>query len=576
VLSGKCWEVIPCADGESRARLARELNISEITAGCLIRRGYPDTESAKKFLFPRLRDLSPPDRMADLPRGAARLADAIMARERIGVFGDYDVDGLTSTALMYLFLRETASTVEVRTANRFSGGYGLDVGVVDGFRDSGCGTIVVVDCGTSDHEAIDRATACGMDVIVVDHHRVDVAIPRAYAFINPQRHDCGFDDKNLAAVGLTFYFCAAVKSRLVHLGFLSQDEIDMRKYLDLVALGTIADVVPLDGNNRILVSHGMKVLSEHRRPGIEAMVTTARIHARTFTAAHISFQLAPRLNAAGRLSDAMNAFELLVSTVQTDAMEYAGVLEQMTHERREIEAQVSAEARRIAAEQAKENPRIMVVNGAGWHKGVLGIVAARLSDEFQMPVYVIGVTGGVGTGSARGAGQLNLYDSLNDCADLLLRYGGHRDAAGFSVAEEHIPSLRQRLQVYADGHWTQARRNAILCDATLHPSQLTRRFYNELQLLGPFGFQNPEPVFQIDGLDVLSARVVGTGHLKLQLKTPTGSIAAFGPGMGTAAEGLPSPICVAASLSSDEWWGDDAIELRLVAPPLPGGAGESF
>jgi single-stranded-DNA-specific exonuclease len=343
-----------------------------------------------------------------------------------------------------------------------------------------------------------------------------------------------------------------------------------------VALGTIADVVPLDGNNRILVSHGMKVLSEHRRPGIEAMVNTARIHARTFTAAHISFQLAPRLNAAGRLSDAMNAFELLVSTVQTDAMEYAGILEQMTHERREIEAQVSADARRIAAEQAKENPRIMVVNGAGWHKGVLGIVAARLSDEFQMPVYVIGVTGGVGTGSARGAGQLNLYDSLDDCAKLLLRYGGHRDAAGFSVTEEHIPALRQRLQAYADGHWTQTRRNDILCDATLHPSQLTRRFYNELQLLGPFGFQNLEPVFQIDGLDVLSARVVGNGHLKLQLKTPTGSIAAFGPGMGAAAEGLPSPICVAASLSSDEWWGDDAIELRLVAPPVPGGVGESF
>lgn len=568
MLPTTAWKVAPSKNVEAQKRLASELSVSEVVARCLVNRGIEDVQTAKSYLRPKLRDLKKPDDMADLAKGARRVASAIMGKERIGIFGDYDVDGLTSTSLMYLFLRETASAVEVRTADRFSGGYGLDCDMVDFYCHSECAVLVVLDCGTSDHDAIAHARQKGLDVIVVDHHRIESTYPPAYAFINPHRNDCGFNDTSLAAVGLTFYFCAAVRSQLVDLGFIMPDEIDMRRFLDLVALGTIADVVPLGHNNRILASHGLKVMSESRRPGIEALVNIARIHSRQINSSHVSYQLAPRINAAGRLASAMNAFELLVSTVDSDARHYSELLEQFTHERREIEGNVSKQARMMAAEQMKDSPQVLVVSGDGWHKGVLGIVAARLCEEFSCPVYVIGYENGLGTGSARGQGQINLYNSLEFSASNLIRFGGHRDAAGFSIEKENEGAFRGQLNEYAKIHWITQDSGILVCDATLYPSQLSAQLLKEISEMGPFGFDNAEPLFNIVGLDVLSARVVGTHHLKLLLKTPTGTVSAFGPMMGEYATRLPRIVNVAASLSADEWRGDDAIELKLAAPPV--------
>ncbi|MBN2716886.1 MAG: single-stranded-DNA-specific exonuclease RecJ [Deltaproteobacteria bacterium] len=569
MLPTTAWKVAPCKNVDAQKRLAESLSISDVAAACLVNRGILDEEAAEGYLRPKLRDLKKPDTMADLARGARRVADAVIGRERIGIFGDYDVDGLTSTSLMYLFLRETASAVEVRTADRFSGGYGLDCSTVDFYHESGCEVLIVLDCGTSDHDAIGYAKALGLDVIVVDHHRIESTYPPAYAFVNPHRQDCGFNDTTLAAVGLTFYFCAAIRTQLITANFIQSDEIDMRRFLDLVALGTIADVVPLGHNNRILASHGLKIMSENRRPGIEALVNIARIHSRTINSSHVSYQLAPRINAAGRLANAMNAFELLVSTVDSDARHYSELLEQFTHERREIETQVSKAARQMALDQISNDPRILLVTGEGWHKGVLGIVAARLCEEFSRPVYVVGYESGLGTGSARGQGQINLYNSLEFCSSKLIRFGGHRDAAGFSIAKKDEANFLILLNDFAESNWVPQDTGVIICDATLYPSQLSAKLLEEVAAMGPFGFENTEPLFNIVGLDVLSARVVGTHHLKLLLKTPTGTVSAFGPMMGEYATRMPRIVNVAASISADEWRGDDAIELKLAAPPIP-------
>ncbi|MBN2344574.1 MAG: single-stranded-DNA-specific exonuclease RecJ [Deltaproteobacteria bacterium] len=568
MLPTPAWEVAPCKSAEARQKLASTLSISDIAATCLVNRGILDEKSAEQYLHPKLRELKPPDHMADLAKGAARVADAVVARDRIGVFGDYDVDGLTSTSLMYLFLRETASAVEVRTADRFSGGYGLDCATVDHYHNCKCSVLVVLDCGTSDHEAIGYAQSLGIDVVVVDHHRIEAEYPPAHAFINPHRKDCRFDDTTLAAVGLTFYFCAAIKSQLVHKGYIDNNQIDMRSFLDLVALGTIADVVPLGQNNRILASHGLKMMSDYRRPGIEALINIARIHSKSIHSSHVSYQLAPRINAAGRLANAMDAFELLVSTVESDARQYAELLEHYTHERREIEARVSKEARAQALSQVDNDPKVILVCGDGWHKGVLGIVAARLCEEFGRPVFVVGFDNGLGTGSARGQGQINLYNSLEHCSSWLVRYGGHRDAAGFSIEKKNRDAFHTQLDKYAASHWVAQNNDVLLCDATLNPSQLTSSLLEEIVRMGPFGFDNSEPVFNVIGLDVLSARVVGTHHLKLLLKTPTGTVSAFGPMMGEYASNIPRIINVAASLAADEWRGDDSIELKLAAPPV--------
>lgn len=562
------WEVAPCKSDEAKNRLISKLSISEIAATCLVNRGILNEDDAEKYLHPKLRDLKKPDAMADLSKGAARVAEAVAARDRIGVFGDYDVDGLTSTSLMYLFLRETASAVEVRTADRFSGGYGLNISTVEQYLDCGCTVLVVLDCGTSDHKAIGFARDKGLDVVVVDHHRIESEYPPAFAFINPHRPDCQFNDTTLAAVGLTFYFCAAVRTQLVALGFISISDIDMRSFLDFVALGTIADVVPLEQNNRILASHGLSKMSESRRPGIAALINIARIHSKQINSSHVSYQLAPRINAAGRLANAMNAFELLVSTVDSDAKQYSELLEQYTHERREIEAKVSQEARQQAQRLVETQPHVLFVGGDGWHKGVLGIVAARLCEEFNRPVYVVGYENGLGTGSARGQGQINLYNSLESCSEVLIRYGGHRDAAGFSIDKQNHNIFLKQLDRFAKENWVEQGSGVLKCDATLNPAQLDATLLKEISKMGPFGFNNSEPIFNIVGLDVLSARVVGTHHLKLLLKTPTGTVSAFGPMMGEYAANVPRIVNVAASLAADEWRGDDSIELKLAAPPM--------
>ena len=550
-------------------RLARDLSVGRPAAACLVNRGYLDLGRTRAFLTPQLADLDRPDGMADLDRAAARVAEAVAAKERVGVFGDYDVDGITSAALVTAFLTDLGTTVHGEIASRFGVGYGLSRAAVERFADLGCRTLVVLDCGTTDHAALARAAELGLDAVVVDHHRVEGAHPPAVAFVNPERADCRFPDKNLAAVGLAFYFVAAVRRALERQGRLREGEIDLRELLDLVALGTVADVVSLTRNNRILVHHGLKVLSETRRPGLRALMRHCRLRARRLRAEHVTFQLAPRLNAAGRLGDARDAYSLLIARRARDAHTLAERLDALTRRRREVEEHVDAEARRRIEDEALAGESVIVVGGDGWHRGVIGIVAARIAERYGRPAFVVGFDGDEGIGSARGQGQLDLHGGLAAAREHLLRFGGHHDAAGFTLRRDALAGLREALVGHARDHARPRENGKTVCDARITSRELTGALLEEIGRIGPFGHDNPEPVFDVDALPVLSRRVVGGDHLKLELKTPSGSVGAFGPRMGASVAGVPPLVRVAAAVGADEWRGDRTLELRLVEPPAP-------
>jgi single-stranded-DNA-specific exonuclease len=432
----------------------------------------------------------------------------------------------------------------------------------------GCRSIVALDSGPGEPAAVERSRQLDLDLIVVDHHRVGHARDGIAAFVNPQRGDCGFTDKSLAAVGLAFCLAAAIRSELVARGALTRDAVDPRDLLDLVALGTVADVVPLTGNNRILVHHGLRQLARSPRPGLKALVRSARIRARTLRTDHISYQLAPRLNAAGRMSSAATALDLLTCDDDSAAEGLALELERLTRERRAVEERVAEGARRQVASDGLADQSVIVVGGDGWHRGVLGIVAARLGEEYGKPAYVVGFDGELGIGSARAQGQLDLHGSLAAAAGELVRFGGHSDAAGFTVTRAAFPDLRAVLAEFARESASSTDAGALVCDARIEPDQIEPDLLDELERLAPFGNRNPDPVFEVGELRVVQSRVVGAEHLKLELMVPGGSVSAFGPRMGGVASSVPPVIRVAASLTRDEWKGDGSPELRLIAPPV--------
>ncbi len=557
------------ADPGAVAQLARDVGVSETTATCLLHRGVDDPKVAESFLAPRLSALQPPSQLADLEKAAERFVDAVAAGERIGVFGDYDVDGVSSAALITLLIKKLGAHMVTIVADRFAG-YGMDVGVVDKFKDASCGLIVAVDCGTSDHAAVDAATRAGIDVIILDHHRVEGKHPGAYAFVNPEREDSGFNETSHAAVGIAFYFAAAVRSVLSARGHVKREDLDLVGFLDLVALGSVADVMPLVGNNRILVSHGLAQMSKSPREGIKSLLRIARIRSPKLRADHIAYQLAPRLNAAGRIGSAKEAFDLLVADNRDDASALSSRLDELSKQRRGLEEKVVEAAKEMIAARGTDESRVIVVAGEGWHKGVLGIVASRLVDWTGKPAYVAGFDGEKGSGSARSPGQLDLHESLVYAGESLERFGGHRDAAGFSLLQANLDRFKELLEEYAAANWVDIQSREMVCDARLLPQEITPGLLREISRIGPFGTKNEEPVFDIDGLFVLDKRIVGGDHLKLHLKTPSGSIGAFGPRMGDCVDEIPTLIRVAASITADEWRGDGTPELRLVARPVPG------
>ena len=512
------WRVKPAAPRRT-ARLSRELDLSPLIGQLLVQRGYEDPAAAHTFLSPELKMLTPPQGLRGLERACQVLAPAVTSGTTIGVAGDYDADGVTATALMVEFLEQCGAKVVWDLPHRLEDGYGFSPQGAERLAAAGAGVLVTVDCGIGDQAGVARARELGLEVVVTDHHQLppEGAVD-ACAVINPQRPDCGFSP-HLAGVGVAFYLAVGLRAELRRLGWFERRlEPNLRNSLDLVALGTCADVVPLKGDNRVLVAEGIKVAAESRRPGLKALLQIANRRG-PLSAADFGFALAPRINAAGRMDSPDAACELLLSKDPARVRDLAQRLESLNQQRRALEqATLEEAADMLAADAALAAAACLVLARPGWHRGVLGIVASRLLEATGRPTVLLAVEDGLAMGSGRSLPGFHLQRALAGLASDLVSFGGHELAAGLKLKTSDLPKLSAGLDAAARASLPNADQGRVLeLDLEAGLAELDRRFLNGLNRLAPFGAGNPEPMLCLRGLTVERTRTVGDGHLKLWL-----------------------------------------------------------
>lgn len=539
--------------------MSRALGLSITVADALHRAGYRANDATRTFLDPRLSHLTPPDRMADRDLSADRIARAVRQNEHVAVFGDYDCDGITSCAIVTEVLRTLGGRVTPLLATRKDGSYGFCAPALSRVKATGATLLITCDCGSSDHERLAAARAAGIDVIVIDHHLVpDEPLP-ALAFLNPHRPECEFPFKHLASCGLALSLGAAVRRAL-------GAELDMRMWLDLVAIGTVADVAPLVGDNRSLVRAGLAALSLGNRPGLRALADFGKLDlVHGVTADDVAFRIAPRLNAPGRLADPDLALALLLERDATRANGIAAHIEQLTLQRRSIQEEMILQAEqdiergRWAAEPA------IVLAREGWHVGIVGIVAGRIASKYGKPTIVAAIDGQTGRGSVRGPTGFPLHDALTRCRRELVGFGGHQAAAGVEVRADRVDALRALFsETCADMggslglQSTEAEADVRLDDRD-EPAVVAR----DLERLEPCGQGNRAPRVLVRNAPVRMARTI-KGHLKLEVALARHVIGAFGFEMGDLASGLAGGrVDIVGRLRRDTFRGGSAVELRI-------------
>jgi single-stranded-DNA-specific exonuclease len=574
---------LAAGDAGAATRLAAALGLSPLVARILVNRGLADPDRAARFLDPRLADLTPPATMLGMARAADRIAAALHAGEPILTFGDYDVDGVTASAVLVLGLRAMGGRVVPFLPNRARDGYGLSPAALErGLAEAdarfpgwpgGTRLVVTADCGIAAHEALAWAAARGLEVIVTDHHRPPAGDPPpALAVVNPRQAACPFPYKDLAAVGLAFLLVAAVRARLRERGAPAGGALpNLRQYLDIVALGTLADVAPLGGDNRVLAVTGLAVLREGRRPGLRALCATAGLDETGLAdvdARCVAFRLVPRLNAAGRVGDPGAALALLLAENAAEAAGLAADLDAMNRDRQGLEAAALEPARAAAAAQAGAPA---IVAAGPWHRGVVGIVAARLAEESGRPAAVIALDpapGGDGVlrgrGSIRAGGGVDVYAALARCADLLDAWGGHAQAAGFTVVADRVEALRARFAAAAAEQQAGAAGSRPVIDAAVALPELDPPFWRDVARLPPYGPGNPEPLLAAR-LTIAGQRVVGGGrHLRLELggDAPAG-LCGIGFRMGARYPLSAGSVIALFAPELERWQGRDRPQLAL-------------
>ncbi len=517
--------------------LAREMGLPSWLGQVLFARGLDAPQAARKFLHTPLSELPPPDGLSGLSQAMDILVPAIEEGRVIGVAGDYDADGVTATALLVDFLKQAGAKVVWELPHRVADGYGFSPAVAKRLSQAGAQMVVTVDCGTSDIEGVAAAQELGMQVVVTDHHQVPPGpLVSAAAVINPQRDDCDFCS-HLSGVGVAFYLAAGLRAALRERGwFNGTPGPNLRDSLDLVAVGTCADVVPLLDHNRVLVREGLKVLNEGRRPGLKALVETGRMRS-PLDARDISFGLAPRLNAAGRLDHAAPALDILLTRETDRARQLAGQLDGINRQRQRLEQDILAQALR----KLKEDPELsqsscLVLADQGWHRGVLGIVASRLVDRFNRPALLLCVENGKAVGSGRSVEGFHMQKALARLAHLLTHYGGHAQAVGLTLPTNAVDQLSQEMNDLAAGSLPETgQAKPIDLEAMASIADLDHAALGALENLAPFGHGNPEPVLACFGARVDKVGVVGDKHLKLELAQEGGRVPAIGFGMAKRA-----------------------------------------
>ena len=500
--------------------LIRELDVSPIVSRILTNRDIADPDEARRYLSPSLSDLHNPLLMQDMKKAVDRLIATIQRHEQVVIYGDYDADGITSVAVLLRFLRQIQMNVTYYIPDRIEEGYGLNQGVLERLHSEGTSLIITVDCGISDHEQIAYARRLGMDTIILDHHELSDTIPEAAAAVNPNRRDCHFPFKHLAAVGIVFNFLIALRGALRREGFWKNGSCpNLRDYLDLVALGTIGDIAPLVDENRIFVKIGLELMTEDKRIGINALKLVSGIEHQVVDTGKASFCLIPRINAAGRIASANDAVDLLMTENQDQADELARKLDGFNRKRQAMEKVIFNELIEQIGQRCEEGKRgPMVFASPKWHPGVIGIVASKLVDRFGRPAILISLKDGVGKGSGRSVNDFNIYEGLKRCESLLLSYGGHRYAAGISIREEDIVQFSSLLDgMISENGPLEDFTASTAIDAQCNLTDITHELLSEIDRLAPFGNRNPEPVLCVRNVSVASPSVVGNNHLRMRV-----------------------------------------------------------
>ena len=520
--------------------LAGQLQIGALTAGLLINRGYDSYESALRFLRMEEEMLHSPRLLRDMDRAVERIAGALQKKERIVIYGDYDVDGVTSVSILYLYLKKLGADVDYYIPNRIGEGYGMSKSSIDKLIDGGARLIVTVDTGITANAEIEHARARGIDVVVTDHHECHGDLPLAAAVVNPRRSDCTYPFKELAGVGVVFKLLCAFET--AHAGIPEQEAVRRicAEYADLVAIGTIADVMPIKDENRLIVAYGLRQIEKSKRLGLCALIEAVMRRpdgsrtqkAPKITSSFIGFTLAPRINAAGRISSAGIAVELFLTDSKDHADELAARLCDVNRERQTEENRIAKEAyQMIEATHDFEHDPVIVLEADNWHHGVIGIVASRIPEKFGLPSILISFDGApdaggaeVGKGSGRSVKGLNLVDALVDCGGLLEKYGGHELAAGLSIRRENIGRFREQINAYARAHISgDGLVSALDADFEIGTDEVTIENAEEIRLLEPFGVSNPVPSFVLRNVRILEVLPVSMGrHTKLLLDRPDG------------------------------------------------------
>ena len=558
-LTGRIWKIKAKSQSFSAEDQAA-LGISPFLAELLCRRGINNRDSARKFLDGGLGDLYAPNLMPDSDRAAERLVRAIKDRERILVYGDYDVDGITSTALVVRTLRAANANVVYFIPRRFEEGYGLNRSVLEKAVKNSCTVVLTVDCGISGIDEAQYLAEQGVDLIITDHHEPSDVLPAAYSIVNPKLAGTGYPWPHLAGVGVAYKL---LQSLAVHLPIIQRT---LEDNLDLVALGTVADVVPLLDENRIFVKEGLALMARTTNIGLQALLDKVRLKP-PYTAEQVAFILAPRINATGRLNEPSLALSLFLTSDPEQAQEHAEALERANRERQSIEEKLLKEAL-VAVERTydPERHRVIVLAGEGWHHGVIGIVAARILERYHRPTVLIGIEDGIGKGSARSIAGFHLFKAFQDCDELLTRYGGHEMAAGLTIPADQIDAFRERLNHLAMELDPQVFRPSLHVEERVELSLVTLDLAREFQRLAPFGMSNPAPVLICKGLNVLQSKAVGENakHLKVRLGDGKLSRDGIGFNFGSFLEEALQAGCVDVAFCVGENTWNAVTDVQLV------------
>lgn len=553
----KTWRLFP-ARRELASQLSHSLNISEYIAQALINRGVTDEQAAVTFLSAGVENIESPYLLKDMTTAINRIAQGISEHEKITIYGDYDVDGITACAVLYKTLNRLGADVEYYIPERQSEGYGLNLAALNTLMQTGTKLIITVDCGISAVQEV-NSVLDQLDIIITDHHQPPEELPAALAIINPKQQDCAYPEKNLAGVGVAFKLCQGLWQ---HYHGKQSTFLD---YLEIVAVGTIADIVPLTGENRALVKLGLNKLSASDNLGIKALLGVCGLTGKPINSGTVGFVIAPRLNAVGRVGRADTGVELLLTDNQDRAQTLASLLDEENLSRQTIEKQILEKAEEYLDGLDLSTAKVLVLAGEDWHSGVIGIVASRLVDKYYKPVVMISVRDGVGKGSCRSIPAFDMYTALRSCSDLLTQFGGHRQAAGLTVPVANIPLLRQRLNEIAAENLSAADYIPVInVDSLLPLQEIDAAFVEQLACLEPYGYGNPSPVFACHDVAVEEKRCIGqqSRHLKLKLKnTAVKDVIAWNLGELSASLTCGQHIDMVFVPKYNEWQGQKNVQL---------------